>query len=197
MLDLGCGFGRHLVELARRTVPATGVDPSDHMVEEAKRRLTAAGHDADVHPLAAHQFDGSGRYQLGLCLFTSFGQQNPLDPDPSDDSTTGLLLAASRSLAPGAPLVLEVPERERTIINLAQEERFGDTTVLRTFDSDGGVREVFSTPGGTFHLAYRSFDRSEITTLLEAQGFQVETILERALVEPPKHLMTVVARNSG
>lgn len=197
VLDLGCGFGRHVIELGRREIAATGVDPSSHMIDEANRRLAASGLSADLRTLRAHEFIDDQSYNLGLCLFTTFGQQDPHLDEPSDDSTVGLLQAASRALAPNAPLIVEVPDRERTVALLAQDEWLGPTHVRRDFADDGGVREVFDGPSGRFHLAYRAFGSDDLTALFEENGFAVETVLPRALVEPPGHLMTVIARNSA
>jgi SAM-dependent methyltransferase len=43
VLDYGCGVGRMLIPLARRTERATGVDVAPSMLAEARTNLTAAG----------------------------------------------------------------------------------------------------------------------------------------------------------
>ena len=43
ILDLGCGTGRHSVELARRGYQVVGVDLSEGMLERARRRAKAEG----------------------------------------------------------------------------------------------------------------------------------------------------------
>ena len=43
ILDIGCGTGRHSIELARRGYQVTGVDISSGMLTEAKKRAEEAG----------------------------------------------------------------------------------------------------------------------------------------------------------
>ena len=38
ILDVGCGFGRHSIELARRDFDVTGIDPSAAMIAVAQER---------------------------------------------------------------------------------------------------------------------------------------------------------------
>ncbi len=43
ILDIGCGTGRHAIELARRGYAVTGVDLSESMLSRARTRAAAAG----------------------------------------------------------------------------------------------------------------------------------------------------------
>ena len=47
VLDIGCGFGRHSIELARRGGEVMGVDPSTAMIEEATQQADAAGSEIE------------------------------------------------------------------------------------------------------------------------------------------------------
>jgi len=197
VLDLGCGFGRHSIELAAQGVEVTGVDPSATMIAEARRRASERGVSPTFVNDGAHAFDGKSSFGEAICLFTSFGQRDPFAATPTEASTRGLLAAAKLSLAPGAPLVIEIPDLERSRASLARDEQLGPTRVTRAIDEDGLVSEVFDGPNGVFHLGYQAFTSNGITALLEECGFPVETLLDHGLVEPPGHLLTVIARNSG
>lgn len=197
VLDLGCGFGRHSIALARRGLTVLGVDPSDTMIAEAKRRASKSGVSVDFRQLGAEAVDGERRFALAICLFTSFGQWNPAAVSPTGASTRGLLASTRQVLNVGAPLIIEVPEFERSHELLVREEQLGPTQVTREIDDKGLVTEVFDGPDGVFHLGYQAFRPDALQQLLEERGFEVEQLLNHGLVEPPGHLQTVVARNSG
>src|SRR5919199_5263013 len=72
ILDLGCGQGRHSIELARRGYEVTGLDQSPVLLAEAKHRAAEAGVNvrwilADMRDAPKEDFD------LCVNLFTSFG----------------------------------------------------------------------------------------------------------------------------
>ena len=63
ILDIGCGTGRHAIELAKRGYRVTGVDLSETLLARAREKAAAAGvtvhfrrHDARELPFAA-EFD--------------------------------------------------------------------------------------------------------------------------------------------
>src|SRR5690606_22323276 len=43
LLDVGCGWGRHSIELASQGFQVTGVDYSPHLLQEAERTAAAEG----------------------------------------------------------------------------------------------------------------------------------------------------------
>ena len=197
VLDVGCGFGRHSVEAARRGATVTAFDPSETMIDAALARAADAGVTIDAHvgsgPAIVNH--GAATADIALCLFTTLGQRDPFTA-PSDDQDRDLLQAIFQSLRPGAALVLELPDRARHVTALVEHEQLGPTTALRSFDATTStVRERFDTADGTsFHLAYRVYARDDLRQLLQDSGFVVEAMLDRPLVSPPPTLMTIVAR---
>lgn len=199
VLDIGCGFGRHSIELARRGCDVVGVDPSAAMIEEAERRADDAGLQIEFRHTSGGDIDDINRFDLALCLFTTLGQQGVDHADPDQASRT-LLQAAFTSLTPGGRLVVEVPERARAIAALLPEEHLGPegnkTRVTRYFDPDTNVVHERFEPESTdrtFDLSFRLFSRSELEAEIAAAGFVDLEVIDRALVPPPPTFITVLA----
>lgn len=87
VLDLGCGTGRHAVELARRGYDVVGVDRATHMLERARKRASAAGVDVTFLPGDVTTLQLDRRVEAALFLFAVLGYQ----------TTTADVLAALRS----------------------------------------------------------------------------------------------------
>lgn len=191
VLDMGCGFGRHCAEFARRGVRATGVDPSLTMIAAARDRARSAGVDVEFVAGRGETFSRPSSFDLAICLFTSLGQ---VSSDLGEDSPTLVLENINRSLRPGGMLVVEVPERTRTVDAFVVREQLGPTQVTRWFDdATSQMHERFVTPTRQFELAFRVFDADELATLMENAGFVVRERVGHALVSPPDTFMTLVA----
>jgi len=68
VLDVGCGTGRHAVELARRGYHVTGVDVSAGMLAEARRRAEGAGVDVRWIEADAQRFSLPDAFDAVICL---------------------------------------------------------------------------------------------------------------------------------
>lgn len=68
VLDIGCGTGRHSVELARRRYRVTGVDLSAGMLAEARLAAGAAGVEVEWIQCDAALFAPSKAYDGAICL---------------------------------------------------------------------------------------------------------------------------------
>lgn len=174
VLDVGCGFGRHTLELARRGLRVTGIDPSETMIEAARAAADAAGLEVilDVKPGEAVSGD---TYHGAIAMFTTLGQV-----DGSGEDNLGLLNTTAASLRPGARFVIEVPQRDAAVAALVTDDRFGDDTnwteISRRWDEPTSrVVERFEVgSNGTirhFDLAYRLFSAKELAHHLGEAGF--------------------------
>lgn len=106
VLDLGCGPGRHSVELARRGLRVTGVDRTSAYLERARAAAADAGVEVEFARADMRSFVRPGAFDLAVNLFTTFGYFE----DPEDDRR--VLDNLRRSLRPGGRLVIDTMGRE-------------------------------------------------------------------------------------
>ena len=100
ILDLGCGRGRHSLNMARRGYKVTGFDLSERAIQKARDRATNEGLTIDfrIHDMREpldEQFDAI------LNLFTTFGYFD------DDAENIRVLQAMSRMLRPSGRLVID------------------------------------------------------------------------------------------
>ena len=177
ILDVGCGFGRHSVELARRGYAVVGIDPAAAMIEAARRRAAEAAVAVDFRQVHGETFSDPHLFDGAICLFTSLGQvEGGVD-------NLGLLPKVHRALKNGANFIVEVPQREAAVQQLRPYDRFGSgeafTEISRSHDDQRHVineyfRVVNNNNEMKFHLSYRLFTLEELRELLGKAGFIVE-----------------------
>ena len=68
LLDVGCGTGRHSIELARRGYVVTGLDVSAGMLKEARKRAATANANVSWVEADATAFSFEQRFDAVLCL---------------------------------------------------------------------------------------------------------------------------------
>ena len=114
VLDLGCGAGRHLVELEGIGYRATGLDLSLPMLEAAaKASVTGGLVRADMRLLPF--IDGS--FDVVTSYFTSFGY---FDRERED---LQVLREVRRVLVPGGTFLLDFMNAHQVVANLRREDR--------------------------------------------------------------------------
>lgn len=68
VLDVGCGTGRHAIELARRGYAVTGIDLSENMLQKAREKAAKANVKVTFIQADARTFQRSEKYDLVIML---------------------------------------------------------------------------------------------------------------------------------
>lgn len=68
ILDVGCGTGRHAIELAKRGYSVTGVDLSENMLNKAKEKALAAGVNIDFQIADARNLSFEDEFDLVIMM---------------------------------------------------------------------------------------------------------------------------------
>lgn len=170
ILDVGCGTGRHSIELAKRGYALTGIDLSARMLAKAAETASTAGvHVEWVHSDATRfsllrQFDGA------ICLCEgAFGLLGSADDPISHPSA--ILCNVCRSLKPQAKAVFTVLNGYamiRKYQNKDVEERRFDPLIMVEV-SDCAPREGLP----MIRLRERAFVPTELSLLFQLAGMPV------------------------
>jgi SAM-dependent methyltransferase len=139
ILELGCGTGRVLLNLARRGHAVTGIDNSPEMLARLQAKLGAASgqHLAalpQIVPAALEDFELTQRFRLAISPFNTFMHLL------TTEAQRAALERIRRHLAPGGVLALDMPNPGEAYA--AQEQGL---TLERTFlDGDRTVQQFSS-----------------------------------------------------
>ncbi|MCK4900017.1 MAG: class I SAM-dependent methyltransferase [Anaerolineales bacterium] len=204
ILDVGCGPGRHSIELARRGYRVVGIDPSETMIEAAHSRAEVAGVSPEFRQAYGESFVSQEKFDAAICLFTTFGQIN----DDKDNSQ--LIQRVGNILHLGGYFILEVPQREWIEGNLKAHERFGGgstyTEVTRSYAPDKSiVTEIFDIHSPkrakSYLLQYRVYNLGEIQKMLSESDFSVPITYgdysEKALHTDDPFMVVVAQKQAG
>jgi 2-polyprenyl-3-methyl-5-hydroxy-6-metoxy-1,4-benzoquinol methylase len=106
VLDLGCGVGRHSLELARRGYRVTGVDRTAAYLQPAREKAAAEGLPLELLQADMRHFSRPGAFDAAISMCTSFGYFE--DPAENRQVVENLF----HSLRPGGAVVLETIGKE-------------------------------------------------------------------------------------
>ncbi len=177
VLDVGCGFGRHSIELARRGFAVTGIDPAAAMIVAARKQAVEADVSVDFRQARGEQFLADDPFAAAICLFTSLGQIGP------DGENGRLVMQVYGALKSGGLFMVEVPQRKTAVSQLRPSDKFGAgerfTAVTRQYNpANQTVSETFKlvAPEETriYSLHYRLYALADLQTLLTQAGFTIQ-----------------------
>ena len=179
VLDVGCGYGRHAMEMAARGHNVVALDLSLPLLlrgaDEAQRRgLSINFVHGDMREMAYEaQFDGV------YCVFSTFGYFD-------DDANKRTAQLFARALRPGGRLVLELLNRDYIITDLPTRVWWeGDgCVVLEEVDFNYFTSRLVSNRSIVFddgrqveqEISIRSYSLHEVGKLLHGAGFRVLSV---------------------
>ncbi len=170
VLDVGCGTGRHSVELARRGYAVTGLDLSSEMLAQAAAAAKAAAVDVEWIRSDATSFSLPNKYDAAICLCEgSFGLLGRTD-DPVGQPLS-ILRNISRSLKPEARVLATVLSASRMLRAHSNEDvaagRFDPLALVES--SESPPREGLPAVA----VRERGFVGTELRLLFHLAGFSV------------------------
>jgi SAM-dependent methyltransferase len=169
VLDLGCGYGRVSLPLARMGFAVTGLDASAPMLELARERAGEEGAVVDFVHGDMRELDAVEAFDAVLSLGTAIGYVESGDGDA--------LAAAARALVPGGRLLVDTENREPKL-RMAPRVWFdmSGTTIRceRRYDHlSGRWHERMSWDGDGAAYSLRLYTAVELREMLEAAGLSV------------------------
>lgn len=116
LLDVGCGVGRHMIELAKRGYRMTGIDVSRGLLGVGERLAREAGVDATFRHLDARLLDLDAEFDAAYSLC-----EGAFSLVPTDEENLAILEGMRRAVKPGGRVsvaavhVYHTPEKFRQL----------------------------------------------------------------------------------
>lgn len=185
VLDLCCGFGRHLEAFARRGITAWGVDLSLPLLRRVKKSAASARGrggivcaDMRALPFAG----GKAGFSVVVNFFTSFGYFE------SDAENYRAVEEIGRVLQPGGRYAMDllnaesavrslVPRTERTVDGFRLVEERSFDAGRRRIEKKITLSREDASAGKQYFESVRVFSPDEITRLLDRAGLRVDELL--------------------
>lgn len=175
ILDVGCGTGRHSLELTRRGFNVTGIDLSSGMLDVARAKAAVDGLEVRFIQADATDFQLGEKFDAAICLCEgAFGLiENGENPEEHDQSILGNVTA---HLKPNAPFVLTCLNGYSVIRQMNDEQiaagRFDPVTMLSNYE------DQWDLPEGSriVKVRERLFIAPEVVAMLRAAGFTVDNV---------------------
>jgi len=178
ILDVGCGTGRHAIELTRRGYRVVGVDLSEAQLRRAREKAQAENLSIDFQCRDARKLPFEGEFDVAIMLC-----EGGFSLMETDEMNYDILKSVTKSLKPGAklifsllnalfPLYHSVDEFHAASAEEGNSVCKGNTFDMMTFRSRDTVE--FEDDDGnrkTLECNERYYAPCEITWLLKSLGY--------------------------
>lgn len=201
ILDVGCGTGRHGIELAKRGYRVTGIDFSSGMLAEAQKAAMEANVEVEWIRADVTQFKSAKLFDAAICMLEAFGL-HPLEGDPIEHDLA-YLRSVYAALKPGTRFMLHATNGFKFIRDITQEAvgrgEFDPVTMLNI------ATATWDTPEGKKHVPVRvkNWVPTELVMLLRLTEFEAEHVWAGDLGLGPRkiqlddYMIMVVARKKA
>jgi len=172
ILDIGCGVGRHSIELARRGFEVTGIDLSPGMLAQARAGAEEAAVSIRFLEGSATDFNLNEQFDAVICLCEGGFGLVGMGEDPVAHDLA-ILRQAHHHLSPGGPFVLTAMNGYATIRAMTDEHvasgAFDPATMVSRYADEWDL------PGGRQSMTIRErlLIAPEVVAMLRHVGFEV------------------------
>lgn len=179
ILDVGCGTGRHAIELTKRGYPVTGIDLSEAQLAHARQKAQAAGLSIDFQQQDARKLPFRQEFDVAIMLC-----EGGFPLMETDEMNYEILKSVTRALKEKGKMIFTTLNGLFPLFHSVKEfldahagedgAHYGEHSFdLMTF-RDHNVTELVDDTGKKIQLASneRYYVPSEITWLLKSLGYR-------------------------
>ena len=175
ILDIGCGTGRHAIELGKRDYAVTGADLSESQLNRAKEKAKKENVNIDFIRADARKLNFHNEFDLVIMLC-----EGAFPLMETDEMNFEILKNANKALKPGGKLILTTLNALFPLFHSVREflkendyqskehnfdlMTFRETSTVEIIDDSGEKKEITCSD--------RYYTPSEMTWLLKSLGFK-------------------------